>query len=505
MADARGTPHRWPGTANRILTVLAIAGAVLSVALFLRRGMAVWSAAAIAPGVIVSSGCEQESQFAVWRAIRDQPVYVDSHRQPYAAAYFNWLFYHGYAPLLRRVTATQGDSALPRYGRLITAAGGVAGALAFAWLLFRLDDRRLIFAAAVAGYVYFGPLIGWWAHTVRPDVWALACETGAVVVLLAAGRARPWRAVLASTLLFFAAWSFKQTFVCGLGAAVLFLVARRRWRMAAGLVTGSVALWTGTLLTLGANYRYALFHVTPYDIFSLRIGLDNLVLALAKAAPLVVLAAAAFREGWRNSPNVPLTPLAADARLLGGIGILVSGPLAFLASCKFGAWVNYYFTFSLMLALYGSAWPPPRQRKLGAAAATVSLALVLQGLALVGAVGVIDLTPQARTLAVRWEVWRHLPEPRFSHDTRLNLPWLNKGSPAFVLAFNYGLERMARTRYEGGGLGGLIEAGYFSALLLPAETTGEYDGGSLRRYVRGQTVEGMTAFVRTESVTPPNR
>ena len=125
-----------------------------------------------------------------------------------------------------------------------------------------------------------------------------------------------------------------------------------------------------------------------------------------------------------------------------------------------------------------------------------ALAGGLQLLILFGVVGRINLNEQARELGVIWTAWQREAEPRFAYLNNLNLPWLNPGSPPFVIPFNYGLDRAAGRQFEAGGIGGLITAGYFRTLLLPADTREEYDGGSLRRYKRGEIVNGLIIFRR---------
>jgi hypothetical protein len=89
-----------------------------------------------------------------------------------------------------------------------------------------------------------------------------------------------------------------------------------------------------------------------------------------------------------------------------------------------------------------------------------------------------------------------MPEPRFSSDLRLNVPWLNPNSPPFVLGFNYGFERKLGMNFEAGGIGGLIQKGYFESLMLPADTLEFYDGGRLDRYVRGADIGAMAIYRR---------
>ena len=447
----------------------------------------------MAPGVAITSGYENESHFALWRALRGEPVYVDSSRMPYASAYFNWLFYSGYAAALHPFVSWAGAPAIVRVGRLITAAGALAGA----WVLFaalRRILRRGAFAAAVAAFVYFGPLVGWWAHTVRPDAWALAFETGGIAAILFWRSERPRLALIASVVLFFAAWSFKQTYVASLASSVLFLAARRQWRLAAGLVFGFVALFAASLLVLGPAYRASQFDTALTNIFSLAWGLRISGGAIEKIIPLLVLGIGMLF--WPRSSSGESNAIADDARLLGWIGVAAAGSIALAACFKTGASVNYFFTFALMLAIAGcgslAVRPAPQLQIL-----VCAIAIAFQLLALSGRAGRVDLDAGVQSAAARWETFRRLPEPRFSSDCALELPWLNAGSPPLVLAFNYDIALRSGQQFEAGGIGGLITKGYFAALLLPSYTQESFFGGSLRNYRRGSTVDGLVVYLRS--------
>ena len=58
-----------------------------------------------------------------------------------------------------------------------------------------LASEVVALAAAIAALTFLGPLVGWWAHTVRPDVWACALETSGLVIFLHLQRRNAWLAV----------------------------------------------------------------------------------------------------------------------------------------------------------------------------------------------------------------------------------------------------------------------------------------------------------------------
>lgn len=486
---------RTGGWAQRTAWWLALACVVLSTAVFVRRGAEAWQAAGVPPGTAETSGCEEESFFALWRAVHAQPVFTDSTRLPFSSAYFNWLFYAGYRWPLGAAVAAHGDAVIPRASRLTTAAGALAGTVWLAFCLGATARRWWLLAAAVSSFVFFGPLVGWWAHTARPDVWALAFETGGLAALVVLFARRPAAACAVALVCFYAAWACKPTFVFALTTSVLFLAWRRQWRWAAFLGVGSVAAWLLTLVAMGAEYRSALQATAVTNVFSWHTGAANLYDMVRKAAPLLLLAGLTLFPRHRA---VDTGLLVREAHTLGIIGVLVSLALAFLASCKVGAYSNYYFTLTLMLALVGFTAAVRTQAALPVALAC-GLAGLLQLACLTGVVGRISLQPAAAELAGRWRGWQQQPEPRFAADLRLNLPWLAPHSPPLVPGFNYHLERAAGRTFEAGGIGGMIEAGAFASLLLPGGTTDRYDSGHLLRYRAGVTVEGMRIFHRVEN------
>lgn len=458
-------------------------------AVFCARGQATWTATRVAPGVAVTSGFEEESLFAVWRAAHGQPVYADGTRLPFASAYFNWLFYAGYAAPVR-LFFPEGGAGLVATARAVTVAGAVVGAGGLFFLLRRILGGEPLLALALAGFAFAGPLVGWWSFTVRPDVWAVGFETLAMALLLLGWRARPQLAALAAAVLFYAAWSCKSTYVVGLGAAGLFLLCRRQWPALLLLAGVSGLLWVATFAALGPEYRAAFSATARTNVYLLSHGGANLRDMLAKTLPLWVLVA------WLALPPKPdknPSPLAGDALLYAAAGLGPAMLFNFAGACKVGAASYYYFPSLMLLTLLGAALIA-RHRQSPAIPVALALAAGIQLLALLGRAGHVSLSDQTRSLAATWQAWHAQPEPRFSAVTGLNLPWLSTGSPPLVLAFNYGLDREAGRVFERGGVGGMIAAGYFRSLLLPAETGATYDGGSLQHYERGEEREGFAIY-----------
>ena len=73
--------------------------------------------------------------------------------------------------------------------------------------------------------------------------------------------------------------------------------------------------------------------------------------------------------------------------------------------------------------------------------------------------------------------------PVFVDNNYRSLPWMTENTVRGVLAFGYFEDRKQGLQYQSNGIGGLIDKGYFSTLiLLDGNATGLFDGGSLSGY-----------------------
>jgi hypothetical protein len=475
------SPSLWQ---NRLIASLATCACRLG---------AMQQACRIPPGTAETSGCEEESMFAVWRAAHHATAYIDTAKAPFASAYFNWLFYALYSFAVRPF----GDTSLVFVGRVLTALWAVGGTVAIGWISprFAPDFASRLVATALGAFLFFGPLTGWWAVTLRPDVAALFFETIGVALFILNHRAHPWRAIAIGLVLFYVAWSFKQINLGGLATVGIFLLVHRRWRELAILAGGSAALWLLTLHLAGPLYRAALLQTAADSQFTWALGLANLRHAGCILAPLLL-----FLPGWcqalvRHKPWQKRSP-AGDALLLASLGVPLTLAVFSLAACKVGAAQNYFFTTAMFLIL-GIAWGVyPLQRNWRVSTLACGLMLLIQAGLLTGTWGSLSLKAGTNELARRWSVFARLPEPRFASDLRLNLPWLNPQSPPLVLAFNYFRERADGRVFVNNGLGGMIARGELASLLLPENTLGTYDGASLVHYKRVTTVGDMAVFQR---------
>lgn len=490
-----------------VLILVSVLAITAMGATFLLRLRSVSDAEATPPGTAQTSGCEEESMFAVWRAVHGQPVYANATKIPFASAYFNWLYYYGYAFIIKNALPGDDGSKLPHLGRRITAVSALLGGLFAAGLLAAIAGTAQPglrwLGIALGAAVFFSPLPGWWTLTLRPDVAALAFETAAIALLLALHRRHPLAALCGALLLFYAAWACKQTYVAGLFTTGLFMLVHRRWRDLGIAILAWLLMVGLTMALFGDDYRASIRdHVHLGDLY-FSAGVQNAVSSGKKLLPLL-LGLPILIATWRcAAPMSAKRSLASDAFLFGCIGSVLSICLALPAGSKVGASVNYYFSVFLMLAiavtaaarLSGAKWTP----------LLVGGALLLLNLVpLSGRAGTLSLQPERDKLAARWALWQRQPEPRYSSDLRLNLPWLVPHSPPFVLAFNYHRDRTEGRTFERGGVGGLIESGYFASLLLFSPVATEYDRSHLGQYYRPKSeTAGMVLYQREEKSAAP--
>jgi len=263
-----------------------------------------------------------------------------------------------------------------------------------------------------------------------------------------------------------------------------------------------VALWSVTLGLGGVTYRASIRDTATNNAFYPSQGLANLLASAKTAVPLIVILALSLLSRKKPSDLNAATNLAADAAAIGRIGTVLSAALLLVASAKLGAAPNYFIPTFFMVSLWAVGNLATRDRPLPALGFGLSAVAIQLGLAL-GVWGTLDLNKQSAALAQRWALFETQPEPRFSADFRLNYPWLNRGSPTLMPAYNYFQDRDHGVAFANGGIGGMIDARKFKTLLLPAETSGSFDHGSLAHYRQSEQVEGYTIYsLKNQKDTP---
>lgn len=427
----------------------------------------------------LTTGSEEESFYAVWKYVHGLPVYVDFHKAPFAASYFNWAFYVVYGSVTKLVLSLFGlsDEWIPTVGRMITLAGCLAGLFVAHRIARHLAKTRKISLLPTTLLLLFfaGYLMGFWAITVRPDVWALTLELTGFYFFLRYLDNHKRSAFLAAILFFYLGWSFKQNFVGLFGGCLLYLLFQKK--IAAGFqffcafaLLAALTYFAGT-----GDYRYLLFKSQLRMKLVPSIGLYNLRLAVSKSLPVILFATGlGVLVLWQE----PLKRLMQKVQVNKPLQLLllcfgVSFPLFFLMVMKEGASDNYFFTpfvvllFLLVYALaHGSATNAFQQATLWFFVPACLLNVGEGGLIMAEKFGQINRRPSAKQYETAKRLMDTLPKPiLFEKDNIANLPWINRSPQNFILATTYYYKDAYGDKFEHGGVEGLMQSGYFNTVV----------------------------------------
>jgi cytochrome c oxidase subunit IV len=296
---------------------------LLNIAVFLLRAVSIGRYGAL----FASSGAEPLAIYPVWKAVHHLPAYGWPLAFPFSLALYNYLFYYGYAFFLRLVGASGADI-LP-WGRLFTAGFAMMGAIA-QWKLVQSHLKLRGACSALSlffavGLWYCASMVSFWAVSIRPDMAAVAVVMAALWIVVR----QPRFAFAYAGVLFYLAWSFKQSVILALAGVCIFLLLHKRWRDLALLAAVFAALVSATLLLGSPEYRYNIL-VAPRLVreFSLMHAFSRGERALIENAywiltPAVLIFAAGARR-LDNTVRLLITVLA--MALVGGLaGMTKSG------------------------------------------------------------------------------------------------------------------------------------------------------------------------------------
>ncbi|WNK00273.1 hypothetical protein L2D14_02340 [Thalassospiraceae bacterium LMO-JJ14] len=452
------------------------------------------------PLQFITSGDEQASLYAIWKSVHGVDVYTDPSRSPYAMSFYNALFYvvYGTWSWFWLSLLSLADTWLPTVSRFLTLLGAVAGWALAACLLMTAgrqaqaaEDQQPRFVAALsAALLFIGPLMGFWAFTVRPDLWAFVFEIIAVLVFIRTYAENRQLAVTLAAALLFGSWMFKQaaiSAVCGIG---LFLLFEREWRalfLFCAVYLGScfAAIFAG-----GELYRQSIFFTQIALEYSLMHGIKVWANAVAKTLPiylplLVIVYALVTQPAYRRQF---MNRWVCRFFLY---GFIASAGIIFALSVQDASAENYTFTpglFAAGLLVSGFAcMEKPSSGRLALARAwlaAMAMHALLCVLVIGGVLGVLDPARKSHSeLTAAAECINRYPGPLFVEDTYLSLPWMTQSAEPFVLSYTYGRARALGIPHEKDGIGGRIDNGEFTTLALSTDN-GErgFDGAHLRHY-----------------------
>lgn len=455
---------------------LPLLAVFICLGIFLARAIAVLNFHQ--PMHIVTSGFEEESLFALWKYANDQPVYQDPHQIPFAASYFNWLFYGVYGEVIRLFNLDA--KWLPTIARSITLGFVLLG---FGCCLAWFRQKGKVAGLALSTIVVASPLIGFWALTSRPDVPAFCLEIAACTLFFTMKDKKPLTALLAFILFSYFAWSFKQINVVAPGALGLYFLLSRQLTSLAVLTIGYFGLIGATIWLAPPEMAAAVLFQDTSLKFSVQVWFDNLSKAILKTLPLwimaSVLAFSRLKHWWHN----PQTRFAL-------CGLLVWAIVLLPASSKIGSADNYHFIAVLFLALLvlegWSSAVKSKQLAWGAYSAVLVLTLVTGQMKL-------SMQPMHQYHSQVAACLSQVDGPLFINNHYLSLPWMTRGPHYFVTAYNYHADRWKGYDYQYGGIGGLIKSGYFKYLAFP-QNVKTFDGADLGQYQPQAVCEDMVLY-----------
>jgi len=478
--------------------ILLVIGATIIFILFILRFNQVFHFDT--PWMISTSGYEEESLYALYKYLYGLPVYQDPHQLPFAASYFNWLFYHIYGNFISLLVPTLKlqDQWIPTLGRLLTVGITLLGCALTTRLLQKLSSQQplnFLTAFCLSLYLWFGPLIGYWSMTVRPDLLALLFELMAAYAIITYLPKWPVRAVIVAAIGCYASWSCKQINVVMPLSIGLFLLWQRQLKLALILSTVFFALLAITMLLASEAMIQNVFFIgtaipLSFDTFYL-----NIWHFVKKTIPLLCLGMVYFVALWRY-PALRITALNHPAFRFATCGIIAWCLILLPASAKEGSAENYYFTLSLYLTLWVGAmlsFNPPQWTKKGFGAAgllaTFSVAWGLHSSPL------ISIQAQHAQHERLYQCMLNAPQPILVLNHYAALPWMNPSQHSFVLAYNYWRDRSQGVLFENNGIGGLIANGYFNTLVIPKEIGETLDTANLENYQRISELCGNYAIL----------
>ncbi len=381
-----------------------------------------------------------------------------------------------------------GEAWIPTVGRMITLT-----VVAFAFLInYRLfmitkDNQSPLpsfIAAVLSAFLWFSPLIGFWAMTVRPDVIALVFDLCAAYFVLKYP-ANTLKGIIFASVFCYLSWACKQVNIVMPVAIGLFLLYEKRYRAFIVLSTLLGLAYASTLLLANYNLLKTLFFVNTSVPFSQEVLVGNFISFIKKSFPALLLfvclyAKVLFTKTLRDSVFKD------EFSKLGFCGILVWALILLPFSAKVGSAENYHFIalFFLLLTIGGALKhiQIEYQKSMQASFALagfffcVSVAFAFSK----GTLGSIQAQHQ-NNMALK-QCLEKLPQPIFVVNHYGALPWMNPSAMSFVLAYNYWRDRNDNRPFEHNGIGGLIKQGYFNSLVIPKEFTTNFDGANLSHF-----------------------
>jgi hypothetical protein len=378
---------------------------------------------------------------------------------------YNYLFYGTYAFFLGLVGASGAD--IMTWGRMFTLVFPIMGAIA-QWKLvqYHLNLRGLCSALSfffAVGLWFCTSIVRHWALCIRPDMGAIALVMVALYIVVR----RPRFAFAYAGVLFYLAWSFKQTVVLAFVGVCLYLIYNKRWRDLSVLATIFAGLIAATLLVGSPEYRFDIL-VAPGLVreFSLAWASQMAPKSVVSnaywiLAPIALLVGVGVR-GLNDTDRLLTIVLAVG--LAGGLAGMT----------KVGAWDNYlleaFAAGSTLLQIAVFTAPARFVSALvlfGCIIPAIQLTTAPSGphLHTFGTVGIATESEYADAVAL-CDRLALMKKPIFSTDPMFSLPWISNNNHAPALVIDSIFHDATRTRCQDGCVEGMLQRGEIPTVVL---------------------------------------
>jgi hypothetical protein len=503
-----------------MLSHVALFSALLGVALMSTRMVNLVSFSE--PLQITASGAEYESLYIIWKYINGLAVFSDHFEKPFAGTFYNWAYYAFYGEITNFILnlLSLEDAWLSTITKIISFIGLFYGSL-ITYLCFTevtpnqtTDFRRLTLAVALL--IFFGPLMGFFGVSTSPDIWALALDVTALFFFIKFYETAPLKAILLTCVFAYLAWGFKQIFIFTPAVVGTYLLIRRDWKW---LFLFSVLMWAGWIMTLALGGQQYFKSMLMFGGTKVTLNPERLIRNLTNGIPklavplfgflaisIFVLKKVELKKYWQEW----FSGFSKKPSFIALLGIIVASVVAFPASAKQGAAENYYFTLSFFLCLsliLTTAWLAAANKLKGPVLWIMMCGWLINGIGvgsvLVGINGKLSNFQFHKNFKKTQKclIKKPRPEPIFIDHPYLSLPWMYPAKEHYVVQTNYRWDRSAGITMKDGGLGGLMDKGYFATLVLNGEIDGQYDGSDLSLYER--TSENCNGWVLYKRISMP--
>lgn len=216
---------------NKFLSTLIIFSAVLNLTVLFTRINSVVQDGRLGE----TSGMECIALNGIYNVRRGFPCYHDLNQNASMPVY-NYGFYTFYG-LTARLANVKDDQFIT-FVRLVTLgfAVGICAAMTF-WVQRTIPKWRnsgimgVILAVSVSVSICFGPFVGWWCLSARPDIPMAIGELVGLAIAAIALKRRNLFLFICSAGIFALAWSFKQNAVFVFSGVLLLTLLLRQWRL----------------------------------------------------------------------------------------------------------------------------------------------------------------------------------------------------------------------------------------------------------------------------------